>query len=85
VPSKAEKQRAKLLARDGDECWFCGDPLGDDQTIEHLVPKSAGGRNALANYALAHAKCNHDAADLPLIQKVEMRTRLRAKREQQNA
>jgi hypothetical protein len=70
--------RAKLLERDGDKCWFCGDPMGDDITIEHLVPKSAGGRNMAANYALAHKRCNHQAADLPLVDKIELRQRMRS-------
>lgn len=79
VKLKSEVRRESLLARDGDECWFCGDPLGDDITIEHLVPKSVGGRNMLANYALAHADCNHRAANKPLIQKIELRNKLRGK------
>lgn len=74
----SEKRRQKLRDRDGDECWFCGLPLGADATIEHLVPKSNGGRNALANYALAHSRCNQKAANLPLVKKIEMRAALRA-------
>jgi len=77
-PSLTSKQRAKLLARDGDECWFCGRALGDDITIEHLVPKSKGGGNTLDNYALAHAVCNHKAANKPLVEKIELRARMRA-------
>lgn len=69
--------RAKLLSRDGDECWFCGTAMGDDCTIEHLVPKSKGGRNALANYALAHSDCNQRAGDLPLVDKIELRAQMR--------
>lgn len=76
--SKSEVTREKLIERDGDQCWFCGLALGDDKTIEHLVPKSAGGRNTLANYALAHRACNNHAADMPLIEKIELRQRLRA-------
>lgn len=79
-PSKAEITREKLLERDGDQCWFCGHAMGEDKTIEHLVPKSAGGRNSLANYALAHRACNNHAADMPLIEKIEMRQRLRGAR-----
>jgi hypothetical protein len=72
-------QRAKLLDRDGNECWFCGlEMASDDMTIEHLAPKSAGGRNMLVNYALAHSVCNNRAGDMPLIQKIEMRTKMRA-------
>jgi len=76
--SKTAFAREKLLQRDGDECWFCGLAMGDDITIEHLVPKSAGGGNKLANYALAHARCNHLAADKPLIEKIELRSAMRA-------
>jgi hypothetical protein len=75
--SKGQIRREKLIARDGDECWFCGIAMGDDCTIEHLVPRSAGGGNKLANYALAHAKCNHAAADKPLVEKIAIRERMR--------
>jgi hypothetical protein len=74
---KTAISREKLLHRDGDECWFCGLPMGEDCTIEHLISKAKGGRNVLANYALAHRKCNNDAADLPLVEKIAMRGRLR--------
>lgn len=72
-----ERTRQAILKRDGDECWFCGKPMGADMTIEHLVPKAKGGRNMLANYALAHRVCNNRAAALPLVRKIEMRTKLR--------
>ena len=77
---KSAKIRAKLLKRDGDECWFCGKRMGTDCTIEHLVPKANGGRNAMANYALAHEKCNQMAADKPLIEKIEMRLQMRGEK-----
>jgi len=75
--SISARQRKRLRERDGDECWFCGLPMGDDCTLEHLVPKSKGGSNALDNFALAHAKCNHAAADKPLVEKIAMRLQLR--------
>lgn len=68
-----------LLVRDGDECWYCGNPLGRDITIEHLIPKAHGGPNRMSNYALAHSKCNGTAADKSLVDKMALRTRLRAK------
>lgn len=76
-PRKRTASRSALLARDGDECWFCGEPMGADCTIEHLVPKSKGGANSLANYALAHQRCNADAANKPLVEKIAMRAKLR--------
>lgn len=75
--NRGEITRERLLDRDGDECWFCGTAMGLDTTIEHLVPKSAGGRNMLANYALAHQKCNARAANLPLVKKIELRQKMR--------
>jgi hypothetical protein len=82
-PSKASKKakgavtRERLLARDGGDCWFCGTPMGDDCTIEHLIPKADGGRNTMANYALAHQRCNQMAADKPLVAKLSLRAELR--------
>lgn len=55
-------------AQKGD-CFLCGKPLPDlDETpedidesisIEHLQPRSKGGRDRLMNYALSHKACNH--------------------------
>jgi len=78
---KSAKMRKKLRTRDGDDCWFCGEGLGDDCTIEHLIPKAKGGTNSLANYALAHQKCNAAAADLPLVEKIAMRDAMRKQSE----
>ena len=48
-----------IKARDGGEfCHWCGFPLGNDITIEHLTPLSQGGTNELANLALVHRRCN---------------------------
>jgi 5-methylcytosine-specific restriction endonuclease McrA len=54
------KRRVRaLLARDGDLCWLCGKPLDGDATLDHVVPRSKGGSDALANLKLAHGRCNH--------------------------
>lgn len=78
--SEGGVKREKLLARDGDECWFCGLAMGDDVTIEHLVAKSNGGKNGLDNYALAHGECNRRAANLPLVKKIDLRAQMRAEK-----
>lgn len=70
--------RTKLLKRDGDGCWFCGVPMGEDCTIEHLIPRVAGGTNSIVNLALAHRLCNQRADDWPLARKLELRAELRA-------
>lgn len=72
------RRRKRLLARDGGDCWFCGTPMGDDCTLEHLVPQSRGGGNDAANTVLAHAACNNRAANLSSSEKVQLREQMRA-------
>jgi len=74
------RRRSRLLKRDGDGCWFCGDPMGEDMTLEHLLPQSKGGSNDPANLVLAHRDCNNRAADLSVSEKVELRAQLRSAR-----
>lgn len=72
----AERFVAALLQRDGDACFYClGEMRPGDITLEHLVPVSKGGPNHLSNMALAHAACNREAGDLPLVKKIERRCR----------
>lgn len=45
-------------------CRYCHKRLTfESATIDHVRPKSKGGRNKPKNFALACAKCNHDKAD----------------------
>jgi 5-methylcytosine-specific restriction endonuclease McrA len=56
--------------RVGDEwigkCLICGAPLrfdahtGGGATVEHIIPRSAGGTNDLLNLGLTHAQCNYE-------------------------
>lgn len=64
---------AELLARDGDCCFLCGGPLGDDITEEHLVAVTHGGPNHIANMALAHCKCNLQMHHLSVMEKIALR------------
>jgi hypothetical protein len=56
----------ELAARDGWVCWLCEgaiDPtlpanLAGGATVDHVVPRSRGGSNDLANLRLAHRRCN---------------------------
>jgi hypothetical protein len=76
--NNAAKQRAALFKRDGRECFYCGlDMPDDDMTNEHLINISAGGNNRIENMALAHKSCNQLAANLPLIQKIKLREKMR--------
>lgn len=80
VKTKRETSYAKykpaLLIRDGRCCFFCGLAMpNDDMTVEHLIALDKGGPNTMENMALAHAKCNQDADNLPLVAKIQLRER----------
>lgn len=76
----------QIRARDGDACWLCTRLLKfdaapntkDAPTIEHLVAKSLGGGNDLANLVLCHKACNLHLADRPREKKEEMRIKFHA-------
>lgn len=86
--SNANRHRlATLLERDGNECFYCGGLMapkgeaanpGDEMTIEHLCSVTHGGPNSIANEALAHSRCNAEAGNLSVVQKVRLREAKRA-------
>lgn len=65
-----------LIERDGDCCCYCGQPLGNDISIEHFLSIGSGGNNSPANTALAHKACNHAADSLPVMEKILLRDRM---------
>ena len=71
------KRRAiirRLLERDGAGCFYCAQPLhDDDRTVEHLVPIAHGGTNRIGNMALCHAACNLEAGHLSVFEKIRLR------------
>lgn len=76
----ARKQRRPvevetLLRRDGDRCFLCRQPLGEDITIEHLVAVVHGGPQHIANKVLAHERCNQRMHHLSVMEKIAMRER----------
>lgn len=73
VPKRrATWSRAGVFHRDQMTCIYCGARPGDRQnrqiltsrdfTIDHIIPKSRGGRNSWVNTACACARCNHRKA-----------------------
>lgn len=60
------KTREALRKRDGDNCHICGEamlfetPQHDNEyaTVDHLHPRSHGGKHGLDNLKLAHRRCN---------------------------
>jgi len=73
---KPELRKKKLIKRDGDHCWLCGEYMGvDNRTIEHLIAKSNGGRNYLENLVLTHGGCNRKLGSKSLKNKLKMRNK----------
>lgn len=66
--------RRAVLERDGWTCIYCDARPGDrrqgrvlvkaDFTVDHIVPRSRGGRNTWTNTACACYQCNQRKADL---------------------
>jgi 5-methylcytosine-specific restriction endonuclease McrA len=52
-------KKQQLIDFYGSECWWCRKySLGNDLTIEHLLPKSRGGSNSFENLRLSCRPCN---------------------------
>lgn len=72
--SARPKRPAKLAVweRDNWTCFYCGDPVTVSEsnppskksaTVDHVVPRSQGGRNAQVNLVTACYECNHAKRD----------------------
>lgn len=58
--------RDKVGSRDGWKCCYCDRALGlTTATLEHVVPRSLGGTNALDNLKLACESCNRARGNGP--------------------
>lgn len=52
--------RQNLLRRDGDRCQYCGRQAGHAQlSVDHVVPRAAGGETSWENCVVACRPCNH--------------------------
>jgi len=57
--------RRNLCIRDRYTCQFCGTKLnGHNLTIDHIIPRSRGGRATWENCVLACVKCNERKGDM---------------------
>lgn len=65
--------RKGILVRDSYTCIYCGVTPGSSQkgqiltkrhfTIDHIIPRSKGGKDTWSNTACACARCNHRKSD----------------------
>ena len=70
---KVTLTRQNIFKRDGYQCMYCGGR--ENLTLDHVVPKSKGGRDTWKNLVSACQKCNSlkgnrtpSQAEMPLIQ-----------------
>jgi hypothetical protein len=62
--------RKVLLDVHGPYCWLCNTRIrGEEPSLDHIVPRSKGGRNSIANLRLAHKRCNtaRGNGDVPVL------------------
>ena len=51
--------RANIVWRDNNQCQYCGNYFPFDKlTMDHVLPKSRGGKNTWENLVAACMKCN---------------------------
>lgn len=56
--------RRNIHVRDGYRCGYCGNKFrGEDLTLDHIIPKSKGGKNSFENLISACKRDNHRKAD----------------------
>ena len=56
--------RKNIYTRDGHRCMYCGRAYsGESLTLDHVIPRSRGGRNEWGNLVSACKRCNHSKAD----------------------
>jgi 5-methylcytosine-specific restriction endonuclease McrA len=61
---RSSTKRSRILARDRYRCQYCGARGGPfDLTIDHIVPRSRGGRTAAENLCTACLACNQRKGD----------------------
>jgi 5-methylcytosine-specific restriction endonuclease McrA len=65
------EKRLAIYIRDSFRCLYCGSDLRHaapaDITLDHLLPKSAGGANDATNLVTACRSCNSSRQDKPWV------------------
>jgi len=55
--------KRNVLTRDGYECGYCGKDIKKSGTIDHIIPRSRGGKSTFENSVAACGKCNSHKGD----------------------
>ena len=62
APKQLALSKKNILKRDGHQCQYCGMRRGP-MTVDHLVPKTRGGRDTWENLVCACVACNNKKGD----------------------
>lgn len=57
--------RRNILKRDNFKCQYCGTKIGP-MTVDHVIPKTLGGKDTWENLVCACVKCNTRKGDISL-------------------
>jgi 5-methylcytosine-specific restriction endonuclease McrA len=61
---RSSTKRTRILVRDRHRCQYCGvKGTGFDLTIDHIIPRSRGGRTVAENLCAACFACNQRKGD----------------------
>lgn len=62
--AKVALNKKNLYSRDHGTCQYCGKHMGmTSATIDHVIPRSRGGKNTWENVVLACGPCNYTKGD----------------------
>lgn len=68
IPWKAHMGRMRftrknVMIRDNNECQYCGIKVGKNASIDHVIPRSRGGKTDYTNCVACCKSCNNFKAD----------------------
>lgn len=67
-PSNPLKLRFMVLSRDNFRCHYCGRDSSETKLhVDHILPKSKGGKDELSNYITSCKECNLGKHDVLLL------------------
>lgn len=62
--AKPTTKRRRIYDRSGGICYLCGEPVEfKHMSVDHVIPKSRGGKNNIENLRATHPACNSEKSN----------------------